>query len=408
MRDSAKGDASEHAESAIGLAAEIVGRFGPRISGTESNRAARGDLLARLGEVCHEARREGFTIHPGSLFSIGKIFALSYLAGVVAAFLDGAAASALGLAIMALCSAYFVSQFILYEDAFDPLFAKAEGENIVGFVEPTGRVERQVVLVGHHDSAPICPFHERAAIVYPIRLFLPVALYASCVCALAVRLAGLASGGVAPMPDWTRWLLGLGLAAVAPMYGFMSRRGSPGAADDMIGCGIALQIARALRGQLGSTRLIVLFADGEEVGQKGSRAFIRGNLDGLRGLPTSVLNFDTIIGDRDLTILSRDRNGLAPLSPTMVHDLSAAASDLGIAVAVKPMPFFGGGTDAGQFARAGIEAASVVGIPMSAVRREIIFHSSKDTPDRISPTAVAAVIGLALEYLRRVDAGHPA
>jgi aminopeptidase YwaD len=408
MPDSAKDDAAELAKAAIGLAAEVIGRFGPRISGTESNRAARGGLLGRLGEACHEARREGFTIHPGSLYSIGKILAVSYLAGVLASFLDGAVASALGLALMALCSAYFVSQFILYEDAFDPLFAKAEGENLVGVVEPTDRALRQVVLVGHHDSAPICPFHERAAIVYPIRLFLPVALYTICMGVLAVRFAGFVSGAVAPAPDWTRWLLGLGMAAVAPMYGFMSKRGSPGASDNMIGCGIALQVAGALRGKLRSTRLIVLFADGEEVGQKGSRAFILGNLESLRGMPTSVLNFDTIIDDRDLTILSRDRNGLTPLSKKMVHDLAAAASDLGIAAAVKPMPFFGGGTDAGQFALAGIEAASIVGIPMSAVRREIIFHTSKDTPDRISPTAVAAVIELAREYLRRVDARYPA
>jgi aminopeptidase YwaD len=404
MPDSTKNAAAEFADAAIGLTADIIGRFGPRISGTESNRAARGELFARLGEVCPGARREGFTIHPGSLYSIGKIFAVSYLAGVVASFLDGAVVSALALALMALCSAYFASQFILYEDAFDPLFAKAEGENLVGVVEPTGRVERQVVLVGHHDSAPICPFHERAAIVYPIRLFLPVALYAICMGVLAVRFAGLVSGAAAPTPDWARWLLGLGIAAVAPMYGFMSRRGSPGASDNLIGCGIALQVAGALRGKLASTRLIILLADGEEVGQKGSRAFIRGNAEILRGMPTSVLNFDTIIDERDLTILSRDRNGLTPLSWEMAEGLAAAASDLGIAAAVKPMPFFGGGTDAGQFALAGLEAASIVGIPMSAVRSDIIFHSSKDTPDRISPTAVAAVIELAREYLRRVDA----
>jgi aminopeptidase YwaD len=408
MPDSAKDDAAELAEAAIGFVAEVIGRFGPRISGTESNRAARGDLIARLGEVCPETRREGFTIHPGSLYSIGKVFAVSYLAGVVASFLAGAIPSALGLALMSLCSTYFVSQFILYEDAFDPLFARAEGENLVGVVEPTGRALQQVVLVGHHDSAPICPFHERAAIVYPIRLFLPVALYVICMGVLAARFVGFVSGAVAPTPDWTRWLLGIGMAVVAPMYGFMSRRGSPGASDNLIGCGIALQVAGALRGKLASTRLIVLFADGEEVGQKGSRAFIRGSLESLKGMPTSVLNFDTIIGDRDLTILSRDRNGLTPLSLEMVHDLAAAASDLWIAAAVKPMPFFGGGTDAGQFALAGIEAASIVGIPMSAVRREIIFHTSKDTPDRISPTAVAAVIELAREYLRRVDARYPA
>jgi aminopeptidase YwaD len=400
MPETVKHDAADPSAAAIAMTAEVIGRFGPRVSGTESNRAARGFLFDRLGDACPAARREPFTIHPGSLYSIGRIFAVSYTAGTAAALVGGVLPAALGLALMALCAAYFVSQFILYGDAFDPLFSRAEGENLIGLVEPAGRVERQVVLVGHHDSAPICPFHERAAVLYPIRLFLPVALYALCMAVLAAS----ASGIGAATPAWARWLAALGLAAVAPMYGFMSRRGSPGASDNLIGCGIALEVAGALRGMLRSTRLIVLFADGEEVGQKGSRAFIRANAPALREIPTSVLNFDTIIEDVDLTILSRDRNGLTPLSREMARDLAAAASDLGIGVAVRPMPFFGGGTDAGQFALAGIEAASIVGIPMGAVRREIIFHTSKDTPDRISKTAVASVIELALEYLRRVDA----
>jgi aminopeptidase YwaD len=402
MPEQVKDRLLDRADAAIGIAADIIGRFGPRVSGTESNRAARGELLRRLGEVCVEARVEAFPIHPGSLFSIGKIFAISYLAGAAAVFLDGAVA-ALALGLMLLCVAYFVSQFVLYGDAFDRLFKKAEAENLVGVVEPADRAERQVVLVGHHDSAPIYPFYERAAILYPIRLFGAVAFYGFCMVALSARLALLASGTAAPLSGWIEGFLILGLAVVAPMFGFMSNRGSPGASDNLIGCGIALQAAKALRGKLRATRLIVLFADGEEVGQKGSRAFARRHADALRSTPAIVLNFDTIVEESDLTILESDRNGLTPLSRELAAELKSVASELGIDVSSKPMPFGGGGTDAGQFALAGLKAASVVGIPMNPFRREILFHTSKDTPDRISRAAVAAAIDLAVGYIRRLD-----
>jgi aminopeptidase YwaD len=404
MPDTAKEISRGPAEAAIAMAADLIGRFGPRVSGTESNRAARGRLLELLGEACAGARRESFAIHPASLFSIGKVFAVSYLAGAAAALLGETPAAAAAFSFMILCVCYFVSQFILYGDAFDRLFRKAEGENLVGVVEPEERAERQVVLVGHHDSAPICPFYEKAAILYPIRLFAPIAFYLFCMVVLAMRLAGFASGGAAGPAAWTWYALILGAVAVIPMYGFMSKRGSPGASDNLIGCGIALEVAKALRGKLRSTRLVVLLADGEEVGQKGSRAFIERNRQALGETPAMILNFDTIIDERDLTVLERDRNGLTSLSGEMAEGLMAAASGLGIDLALKPMPFLGGGTDAGQFALAGYEAASLIGIPMNAFRKEIVFHTSKDVPDRISRSAVAAAIAIACEYVRRIDA----
>jgi aminopeptidase YwaD len=404
MPDTAKGISLGPADAAIAMTAEVIGRFGPRVSGSESNRSARARLLELLGEACPETRREGFALHPHSLFSIGKIFAVSYLVGAAASLLGGVPAAAAAFVLMILCVCYFVSQFILYGDAFDRLFRKVEGENLVGIVEPSARAERQVVLVGHHDSAPICPFYEKAAILYPIRLFAPIAFYLLCMVVLAMRIAEFASGGAAGTAAWTWYALVLGAVAVVPMYGFMSKRGSPGASDNLIGCGIALEVAKALRGKLRSTRLVILLADGEEVGQKGSRAFIKRYRQALRETPAAILNFDTIIDERDLTVLERDRNGLTSLSRAMSVGLMAAASGLGIDLALKPMPFLGGGTDAGQFALAGFEAASLIGIPMSAFRREIVFHTSKDVPDRISRAAVAAAIAIACDYVNRIDA----
>ena len=214
------------ADEALGMTAELIERFGPRISGTEANRRARAELRARLAEICPETRLEPFRIHPGSLYSIGRIFSLLYLAGTAAAFSSAAWTSVAALVLMALGLAYFISQFVLYLELFDPLFPGADAENIVGIVEPTGRAARQIVLVGHHDSAPVCPFHERVPLLYPIRIFGPIAFYLFGLIVHVLRVAALAVGGAA-IDARIALLLACGMILVAPMFFFMSKRGSP-------------------------------------------------------------------------------------------------------------------------------------------------------------------------------------
>lgn len=259
----------EYAREAIELCAGIIERHGSRVSGSEGCRDARAELESALGECCSKARREAFRISPASLFAIGKIFAIAYVAGLAAILLGVRVAYTVGFAAMAIGLAYFVTQFILHLDVFDGLFKKVDGENLIGVVEP-------------------------------------------------------------------------------------------------------LAEAVASSGGLSSTRLIVLLTDGEEVGQKGAKAFIAANRDIASELETSVINIDSIYEYEDIAVLERDRNGFS-------------------------------GTDGGQFARAGLATASVIGLPIGIGRKEIVMHTTLDRPDRIKPRAVACVIESLRAYIAADD-----
>jgi aminopeptidase YwaD len=282
----------EYAREAIGLCAGIIDRHGSRVSGSEGCRGARAELAAALGEHCTSSWREALRISPDSLFAIGKIFAIGYLAGFAAIAIGGKLAYAIGLGVMVLGIAYFVTQFILYLDVFDGLFAKVDGENVTGVVQARGVARRHVILVAHHDSAPIYPFYEKLPSLFPFRLLLAIAFYLGCVVALIL---GLASTPAAAAPA-TKLTLFLGLAFALPMFGYISNRGSPGAGDNLIGCAICLKVAEAVAssGGLSSTRLTVLLTDGEEVGQKGAKSYIGKNRELLAGLDTTVINIDSI------------------------------------------------------------------------------------------------------------------
>jgi hypothetical protein len=391
MMESDKKNYGRLADEALGITADVIGSFGPRVSGSEGNRNARAALGALLGEPCSEIREEPFTIHPGSLFAIGKIFAAVYLVGAASLLANSAAGFFIGLFVMTAGAVFFVAQFILYLDTFDRLFKAAQASNIVGTIEPRLQATRQVLIVGHYDSAPIFPFYERVPLLYPIRLFVPILLYLLCFAASAVGVLSLFPGGVAgAMPVWVKCVAALGLVFALPMFGYMSRRGSPGAGDDLIACAIGIKNAELFsdpENELEHTRIIVLMTDGEEVGQKGAASFVKKNAVTLHATDTAVINLDSIYDYEDLVLLRRDRNGFTELSADLANDIQRTAAAAGHEIPLASIPFLGGGTDAGQFARAGLRTACIIGQPIEAFSKEIIFHTTKDLPDRISKKA---------------------
>jgi aminopeptidase YwaD len=207
-------------------------------------------------------------------------------------------------------------------------------------------------------------------------------------------------------PIWIKYVFIFGIIAVLPMYGYISKRKSPGAGDNLIGCTIGIKLAEIFQTAeniLDNTRIIVLLTDGEEVGQKGTKFFIKNNSGLLKETRTIVINIDTIYKNEDISILKRDRNGFTRLSNDLVNEIKAVSIDLGHTFKTIAIPFGGGGTDGGQFARRQIKTASIIGTPTNVFRKEIIFHTMKDTPDKISQKAVSTVIEVVSEYVKKID-----
>jgi Zn-dependent M28 family amino/carboxypeptidase len=151
------------------------------------------------------------------------------------------------------------------------------------------------------------------------------------------------------------------------------------------------------------TRLILLSTDGEEIGQRGAIQYVQDHSSLLHATPTFVLNIDSVYHYRDLTVLTRDRNFTCRLSDSMVSDICMVARDHGLSLKRRPIPFGGGGTDAAAFAVAGIKATSIVGMPTGFISRDHLYHTSKDTVERIEVVAVRAVLEIASGYIRMVD-----
>ncbi len=387
----------------------LIARHGPRLAGSPSCEAAARELAAELGGFADSVTVEPFAVHPLSFYSYTKILPVAYLLGVCAIAVAHrlSLVPALGLAagIVLMCC-----QFMFYRHQGDRLFPRKKGWNVTACVEPSGRVERELIISGHHDSAPIARiFAGPFARLYVVAIFLPYAFF---LFELGVLLALLVTGRSAA-PGWALPVLAVGIVPVVGYFLLVATgRGSPGAGDNLVASVLAVRVAREIAARKGallrSTRLRVVSFDAEEAGLRGAAAWVRTHEGELRRQPCFHLNFDSIYQERHLQVLTSDINGTVPLSSSMVEGLEQCARDGGIRLGRFGLLFGAGGTDAAESARRGLAATTIIAMPTSIVRDGLVYHTPQDTVSHIEPSAVEACLKIAVSYLERLEAARGA
>lgn len=391
------------------LTETMLQRHGPRIAGSRQCLNAADQIADMLRIHCDKVSQERFEMHPGSFWNVGKVMAVSYLVSLILMLASGF------FVYLALVSAAFgfVYGAVLYlfnGTSFDQWFASAEGCNVSGIIQPAGEVKKQVILCSHHDSPYVLSFLLGWKKLARVRLVGAVMVYSATMVVAAVAAIEEGMGISDPIPaGFVGVEAVVGLVFVGPLYWVITRLQSPGAGDNLNSTAMAVTAAvhfdlRRKRGSpLKHTRLIVLSTDGEEIGMRGSADYVKQHRDELRSIPTYVLNMDSIYAVKDLTLLTKDRNGTTRLSETMAEECSRIAAGLGYAPRIRPLPPGGGGTDAAAFARIGVESTSVIGISASGIGRETVYHTLQDTVENIERQAVEATLDIAINYIMQKD-----
>jgi aminopeptidase YwaD len=399
----------QSAEAALRATRALLEAHPRRIAGTAGCLEAARAVADLLRPHCDRTEEERFSMHPAPLGNAGRVLAVSYAAALPLLVAGGpAAAAALALCVAGL--AFGLTYYVFCGTLFDGLFPAAEGRNVVAAIEPSEEPLRQVLLVAHHDGPYVLRFLLRLRPLAGLRLLSAAAAHGALTAwAAAASVRWLLGTGTRLPAGWGAALALAGLAFVAPLFFLVTRQPSPGAGDNLNACSILAQAAEyfSLRKKAGEplrhTRLVLLSTDGEEAGQRGAIAFAARHRPDLEAVPASVLNVDSVYRLADLAVLTRDRNGSLPLSRALARRVSALAAELGIALRAKPLPPGGGSTDAAAFARQGIEAVSIIGIPTSLLTGRIVYHTPWDTADSIEPAAVEAVLDIAVRFTLSTD-----
>lgn len=399
----------EAALATLRLTQSLLERHGPRIAGTRQCLNAADQIAEMLRVHCDKVVQERFEMHPGSFWNVGKVTALSYLFSVLFMFAGGF------FIYLAFLSAAFglVYGTVLYVfngRFFDRWFAAAEGCNVYGVIEPREEVRNQVILSGHHDSPYVLSFLLGVKGLAKLRLAVAVAAYSAMFVVATVAAIEEGFGNNDPL---SMSIVGaeavIGLFFVGPLYSVITRLQSPGAGDNLNSTAIAMTAAVHfdLRRKGGSplkhTRVIVLSTDGEEAGMRGAGDYARRHKDELSSVPTTVLNMDSIFRAGDMAMVSRDRNGVRPLSEEVARQCREIGAALGYRVGTVRLRPGHGGTDASEFAGIGVEAGSLIGISPSDIGSKTFYHTPLDTVENIEPEAVERALDIVINYVMLKD-----
>lgn len=156
--------------------------------------------------------------------------------------------------------------------------------------------------------------------------------------------------------------------------------------------------------RLQHTQLIIASWDAEECGLRGARAFIKEHGTSLKAKPVYNLNYECFYDMKDLSLLTSDLNGFVQLSADMAGECVNIGRQLGYSIKAVPFPLLAGGTDAAEFAKAGIPATTLQGMSFADKGELPAYHTTRDTIDRVSREVTAAALEITIAYVADKDA----
>lgn len=378
-----------------------------RLAGSEACQQSAAYLAEEMSGYCEEVKQQKFRVHPDAFLGYIRILVALYPVALFALWKEY---FALLMIIGLLGILLVVLEFFIYWEFIDPFFPKKEGRNVIGSIEPTQELRQQIIISGHHDSAHIFNFFVHQPKLYPLRILGSMsATFLLGVFGLLFfvwdQMGEIPSGLIFGVQIFFSVLA----VFVMQMWFFYSSKGTPGAGDNLASSATALELGRYFREKkdagegLKHTRLILASWDAEEAGLRGAKAYVKENLKELQTIPSYNMNIECLYDADKIFFLSSDINGFVKLSSEMAKEAVEIATKLGYKSDVKPIVFAAGGTDAAEFARAGIEATTLFGMGWTIDSKPDAYHTLKDTVDAVDPEAVRKAFDIIVNYVEHKD-----
>jgi len=379
-----------------------IDSFGPREAGSKAGRNCADAMSTDMKNFADEAHTEDFDVHTGAFLGWLRIEVALYILGTVFLWLKMPLVTGL---LLLLGIIILVFQFFMYKHFIDFLYLKKIGRNVVGVVEPKGEVKRQIIISGHHDSARIFNFFIHQPKLYSLRIMGGIgSLIAVCIFSFVAMLIAV---------DWVLVLLAvlasIGALIVVQLWFFASKHSTPGAGDNLIASNMAIEALRQIAkdkkdgSALKHTRVLAVSFDAEEEGLRGAHAFAKQNKDMLNEVPTYLYNVDCPYYLKDMFFLTSDINTSVQLSQDFAGMCKKSAKKLGYDVKVKPIAFLTGGTDAGELAKVGVHATTMMAMPWDNNERASVYHTPNDTCDAVEKAAVKAGLEIFFDVVKNMD-----
>ncbi|MBE6771140.1 MAG: Zn-dependent exopeptidase M28 [Ruminococcaceae bacterium] len=356
---------------------------------------------------CEDVKIEGCEVAPRAFY--GWIyFTITFVLLAVAAFFFVPVVS---IPLIIAGFAIVLIQFGVYKKLLDPLFKKKTSHNVTAIKKCTGEVKRRIIFNGHPDATWEWPVNyalggvgfEGHAIIVAVG-----AIYYLVLAIMYVAQNGIGAG----MPDMENPLVKAalwGLLFVPFMFGlyFMVnyKRVVDGANDNLTGCYMGIAVLKALKDEgieLENTEVGVILTGSEEIGLRGSKAWVEAHKDEFKDVPTFIYAFDTINESKYLMANYRDLNGTVKSDAEVADLFYEAALAAGVPCKKGWIPPLGGAVDAAAFTQGGFRAAGVTGLNHKLER---YYHTRLDSYDNMNAEGIANCYAATVKTLEMFDNG---
>lgn len=398
----------QYTKNAIEFTRFITTKWNDRLTGSKACLETGEYLHEQFSKFSDKQFKQEFTTHPGAFLGFIRVCIVFFFINLLGLFTENYWLSF----IVSLASLFiFVFQFFLYYEILEPFFPKKKSQNIYAFLEPENDVQQQIIISAHHDSAHVFNFYEKNPQYYGIRVNLGIGgMFLAMLIATASFLLNSLNIEAQAFIDILKYLSLSLIVVVLPLWFFYNpKKGTPGAGDNIICTAVTFEILKHFynlkqqKNGLKNTRVIIGSWDAEEAGLRGAKAFVKKHKKLLHSVPTYNYNLECLYNHKEMNFTTSDVNSFVPLSQKMANECVEVCKKLGYNIPKVPFPILAGGTDAGEFARGGIEAITLNGMAFGKINDNPSYHTTRDTVDKVDPIAVSRSIHIGIEYILKKD-----
>lgn len=390
---------------------KIIDTHGPRLPGSEEERAAQKDIAAYMQEqIGEKVVTEPFTMSPRA--SIGAIPYLG-IAGFIALALYYIHPIA-SLIVSVLTLIFAIVQVFLYKGWFDCFFKKEQSNNTYTVIDGKGEIDHTIVFSGHTDSSWLW----KMAVKNPKTMILRtvygvvgvVAILIGSIIRLAVGMMSVFHYDI-PMPLYI-FLTVVPLLFIPGIYSLCiylthdKKQASPGAMDNLTGVGMSIYLGRYFKENPDklpdNCRIIVAALGAEEAGLKGSEAFMKAHAgDKELLIDPYFVNLDSLRDYDHFNVVKGDTWLSTKFDADMRDMLQKAIENAGIKADIIENPV--GGCDSTPICRAGYKTITF------AAQNPIVtdyYHTYNDKYEALDMNTLEKSVDILLDLTEQIHAHH--
>ncbi|MDR0696088.1 MAG: M20/M25/M40 family metallo-hydrolase [Christensenellaceae bacterium] len=402
------------AEFVKNFAGDVIQKFGPRLPGSDEERAAAADIANTFSTVTgNDTKVEDFKLAP--IASIGFIPVL----GVVSLLSLGLYILVSPWASFALSTVlllYAVVQIFMYKGLFDVLFPQKISKNLYSKIDGGSKIDYTIVYSGHIDSSwnwnLAVTKHPQLSIIKTIFgvVGILIVLLLSIIRVSTDHLAFSIKEGLVTAGDWIFFLLPFvflpGFYWLSIYLSYDKKIASPGAMDNLSGTGLALLMAKHYKDNPDelpeNCRIIVAGMGSEEAGLKGSFAFMKAHKNDTDLLVNPYfVNLDSFRDYDHFNVVTGDLWLMSHFDPELIEMGEESIKEVGLTPKRIKNPV--GGCDSTPFYRAGYKTVTLCAQNPTATN---YYHTYNDKVEDLNLDTLEKAYEVVLNVSNKIHAKH--